>query len=99
MAPQTETRPLAAVPVDHFTGDIALSVFPRSIDLPTTEPLLLSRTPRLVRGGHPFGSLSGVEVSPDSGGVTAVIGRQHWWARRLHLEGPFDFSTPGEVRV
>jgi hypothetical protein len=99
MGPQTETRPLAAVPVDHFTGDIALSAFPRSTDLPTTEPLLLSRATRLVRGGHPLGSLSGVEVSPDSGAVTTVVGRQHWWARRLHLEGPFDFSTAGEVRI
>ena len=38
MGPQTETRPLAAVPVDHFTGDIALSAFPRSTDLPTLTP-------------------------------------------------------------
>jgi hypothetical protein len=43
MGSRAEFRPLTAVPVDHFAGDIALRAFPTSADRRTTEPLLLSR--------------------------------------------------------
>jgi hypothetical protein len=100
MGSHAQTRPLAAVPIDHFTGDIVLRAFPISADPTTVEPLLLSRATRLVRGGHPIGRLAGVEVSPDSGTLTGVFGRQHWWTRRLRFDGAgLDFSTRGEVRA
>ena len=100
MGSHAQTRPLAAVPSDHFAGDIVLRAFPTSADPTTVEPLLLSRTTRLVRGSHQIGKLAGVEVSPDSGALTGVFGRQHWWTRRFRLDGVgLDFSTPGEVRA
>ena len=57
MGSHAQTRPLAAVPVDHFAGDIVLRAFTTSADPPTEEPLLLSRATRLVRSGHPIGRL------------------------------------------
>ena len=100
MGSHAQTRPLAAVPVDHFAGDIILRAFTTSADPPTEEPLLLSRATRLVRSGHPIGRLVGVEVSPESGALTGVFGRQHWWTRRLRLDGAgLDFSIHGEVRA
>jgi len=100
MGPHAETRPLAAVPIDHFAGDIVLRSFPTSAGPTAGEPLLLSRATRLVRGGQQIGRLVGVEVSADSGSLTGVFGRQHWWTRRLRLDGVgLDFSSPGEVRV
>ena len=81
-------------------GDIVLRAFTTSVDPPTGEPLLLSRATRLVRSGHQIGRLVGVEVSPDSGALTGVFGRQHWWTRRLRLDGAgLDFSSHGEVRA
>jgi len=100
MGSHAQTRPLAAVPIDHFAGDIVLRAFPTSVDPTTVEPLLLSRAARLVRGGHQIGRLAGVEVSTESGALTGVFGRQHWWTRRLRLDGAgLDFSTHGEVRA
>ena len=91
---------IEAVPIDHFAGDIVLRAFTTSVDPPTGEPLLLSRATRLVRSGHQIGRLVGVEVSPDSGALTGVFGRQHWWTRRLRLDGAgLDFSIHGEVRA
>jgi hypothetical protein len=100
MGSHAQTRPLAAVPIDHFTGDIVLRAFPISADPTTVEPLLLSRATRLVRGGQQIGRLVGVEVSPDSGTLTGMFGRQHWWTRRLRLDGAgLDFSIRGEVHA
>ena len=64
MGSHAESRPLAAVPVDHFAGDIVLRAFQASAEPTTGEPLVLSRATRLVRSGHPIGRLVGVEVSP-----------------------------------
>ena len=100
MGSHAESRPLAAVPVDHFAGDIVLRAFQASAEPTAGEPLVLSRATRLVRSGHQIGRLVGVEVSPDSGALTGVFGRQHWWARRLRLDGAgLDFSIRGEVRA
>ena len=70
MGSHAQTRPLAAVSSNHFAGDIVLRAFPTSADPTTVEPVLLSRTTRLVRGGHQIGKLADVEVSPDSGALT-----------------------------
>jgi len=95
-----QSRPLTAVPIDHFAGDVVLRPFAASADPSTAEPLVLSRATRLVRAGHQIGRLVGVEVSPDNGALTGLFGRQHWWARRLRLDGRgLDFSTLGEVRA
>jgi len=100
MGSHAQTRPIEAVPIDHFAGDIVLRAFTTSVDPPTGEPLLLSRATRLVRSGHQIGRLVGVEVSPDSGALAGVFGRQHWWTRRLRLDGAgLDFSIHGEVRA
>lgn len=100
MGSHAQTRPLAAVPIDHFAGDIVLHGFPASTDLTTVGPLLLSGATRVVHGGNEIGKLAGVEVSPDSGALTGVFGRQHWWRRRFRLDGAgLDFSTDGEVRA
>lgn len=92
--------PLAAVPVDHFAGDIVLRAVPTPAQVTTAEPALLSHGTRLVRSSRQIGRLSGVEVSPDTGALTAVFGRQHWWTRQFRLDrAGLDFSTPGEVHA
>lgn len=95
-----QARPLAAVPVDHFAGDLVLRAVPTPAQVTTAEPVLLSHGTRLVRSSHQIGRLLGVEVSPDSGALTAVFGRQHWWTRQFRLDRVgLDFSTPGEVHA
>ena len=94
-----QARPLAAVPVDHFTGDLALRTVLTAAPA-TVEPVLLSHGTRLVRSSREIGRLSGVEASPDTGALTAIFGRQHWWTRQFRLDrAGLDFSTPGEVRA
>ena len=64
------------------------------------EMLMLTDAPRVMRGGRQIGRLSGVELSPETGEIVAIVGRQHWWSRRFHLQTPgLDFSVPGEIRV
>jgi hypothetical protein len=94
-----QARPLAVVLADHFAGDIVLRAFATPAEA-TAEPLSLSQAMRVVRGSRQIGRLSGVEVSPDHGALTAIFGRQHWWTRRFRLDvAGLDFSTPGEVRA
>ncbi len=95
-----QARPLAAVPVDHFAGDLVLRAFPTPPQVTTAEPVLLSHRTRLVRSTRQIGRLSGVDVSPDAGVLTAVFGRQHRWTRQFRLDrAGLDFSTLGEVQV
>ena len=94
-----QARPLAAVPVDHFAGDLVLRTVPTPAPATTAKPVLLSHGTRLVRSSRQIGRLAGVEVSPDTGALTAIFGRQHWWTRQFRLDrAGLDFSTPGEVR-
>jgi len=97
----SEKRQLADVPSDHFDGDIVLRGFPGAEEtVAPREMLVLTTATRLMRGTQQIGWLSGVELSPDSGEILAVVGHQHWWNRRLHLKaGSLDFSVPGEIRV
>ena len=96
-----QARPLAAVPVDHFAGDLVLRAFSTPAQVTTAEPVvLLSHGTRLVRSSREIGRLSGVDVSPDTGALTAVFGRQHWWTRQFRLDrAGLDFSALGEVHV
>ncbi len=95
-----QARPLAAVPVDHFAGDLALRAVPTPAHVTTAEPVFLSQGTRLVRSRRQIGRLSGVDVSPDTGALAAVFGRQHWWTRQFRLDrAGLDFSTPGEVHA
>lgn len=96
-----QTRPLIDVPADHFDGDIVLRGIPAPSETVSAEDaLVLTGQTRVMRGGSQIGRLSGVEVSPETGEIVAIVGRQHWWARRFHLRAPgLDFSVPGEIRV
>ena len=91
-----ERRPLVAVPADHFDGDIALRAFPAAEEtFAPYEVLMLTDVTRVMRGGLQIGRLSGVELSPETGEIVAIVSRQHWWTRRFHLEAPgLDFSVP-----
>jgi hypothetical protein len=94
-----EKRPLAALPADHFGGDIVLRAAPFADQrFASDEPIVLTSSTQVVRGGHPIGRLSGLEVAPDTGEIVAIVGRQHWWSRRFHLGAAgLDFSVPGKI--
>lgn len=96
-----ERRPLVDVPADHFDGDIVLRGFPTTGEtLAPEDMLVLTGATRVMRGGHQIGRLSGLELSPETGEIVAIVGRQHWWTRRFRLQTPaLDFSVPGEIRV
>jgi hypothetical protein len=64
-----------------------------------TEPILLSRSVRVVRQGKHAGHVAGVVVG-DLSAMEAAIGRQHWWSGRYHLPAAdIDLSHPGEIRA
>jgi len=95
-----ERRPLAAVPGDHFAGDIVLRALPAGAELQTpSESRMLTDATRVVRDGRQIGRLSTVEVSPETGKIVAIAGRQRWWLPRFRLQAPLDFSSPGEIRA
>ena len=101
IGPAAETRPLEAVPVDHFSGDIALRAFPTTHgSVAPSDVLKLGGATRVMRNGRQLGLLTGVEVSPDTGEIVAIEGRQHWWTRRFTLPASaLDFSVPGEIQA
>lgn len=101
IGPHAERRPLVAVPADHFDGDIVLRGFPAAEEtFAPYEVLMLTDATRVMREGRQIGRLSGVELSPETGEIVAIVGRQHWWTRRFHLQVPeLDFSVPGEIWV
>ncbi|MCC7416740.1 MAG: hypothetical protein IT176_06310 [Acidobacteria bacterium] len=96
-----ERRPLAAVPADHFGGDIVLHGFSAPAEAPApAHMLMLTDSTRVMRRGRQIGRLSGIELSPETGAIVAIVGRQHWWNRRFHLPAAgLDFSVAGEIRV
>ena len=58
-----QSRPLTAVPIDHFAGDIVL----RPFAVPPIRPRRTTRSQScdaMVRGGHQIGRLVGVEYRP-----------------------------------
>jgi hypothetical protein len=96
-----EKRPLAAVPADHFDGDIELRAFASSAAAPSRDRMMmLTGATRLVEKGKQIGLLCGVELDAASGEIVSVVGRHHWWTRQLHLKATeLDFSVPGEIRI
>jgi hypothetical protein len=96
----TEARPLVAVPADHFDGDINLRPFATSSGAPTPTALTLTAATRLTRAGRTIARLAGVEIAGDSGELSGVLGRAHWWSRRFHTGATgLDLSVPGEIRI
>jgi hypothetical protein len=66
---------------------------------PATEPILLSRSVRVVRQGKHAGHVAGVVVG-ERGAMEAAVGRQHWWTGRYRVAVPdIDLSHPGEIRT
>jgi hypothetical protein len=98
---RAERRPLVTVPADHFGGDILLRAFPVPDEVVAPdEKLVLNGQTRVMREGRQIGRLSGLEVAPETGEIVAIVGRQHWWSRRFHLQASeLDYSVPGEIRV
>jgi len=101
MDTRAERRPLAAIPVNHFDGDIVLRAVPG--DGPKLAPadvLVLTGATRVMRGTRQIGHLAGVEVAPESGEIVSIVARHHWWTRPFQVRAPeLDFSVPGEIRV
>lgn len=63
------------------------------------EPILLSRSVRVVRRGKHAGHVAGVVVG-ELGALEAAVGRQHWWSGRYRLPAAdIDLSHPGEIRA
>jgi hypothetical protein len=89
------TRPLSAVRADRS----GLSVEDTAASVTAGQPVLWSRSIRLVRDRREFAKLGGA-VLGDGGSVQAVIGRQHWWTKRVRFAAAeLDFTTPGEIRI
>lgn len=62
------------------------------------QPLLLSRSTRLMRKGREAGRLTGALIS-DNGALQTLYGKQHWWTKRQSFSATgADFSLPGEIR-
>jgi hypothetical protein len=99
-ADAAEKRPLAAVPADHFDGDIELRGFPDEMAGAADGTVMLSGATRLMRAGHAIGHLAGVEIDSGTGQIVSVVGKGHWWTPRVHLQAAdLDFTVPGEIRM
>ena len=97
---QEETRPLDAVKFDHFKDEIDLHLVAASRTRPATTSVRLTDVTSVVRADRPIGQLSEVEVAADTGTLSAVFERQHWWTRQLRFDAAgIDLSVPGEIRI
>jgi hypothetical protein len=95
---QAHTHSLDGVRVERGTIVVGDSPAPAS---PSTaaEPILLSRSVRVVRRGKQAGHVVGVVVG-ERGAIEAAVGRQHWWNGRYRLPAAdVDLSHPGEIRA
>jgi len=100
MGANAEKRALAAVPMDHFDGDIVLNFEAAEQPATISDACILTAQTRVTRGSREIGRLAGVELSPETGELAAITGRQHWWTRRFHLPAAaLDLSAPGELRA
>jgi hypothetical protein len=93
---QAHTQSLDGIRVERgtlFLGDVAAST------QPAAEPILLSRSVRVLRQGKHAGHVTGVVVG-ELGVMDAAVGRQHWWNGRYRVAGSdVDLSHPGEIRT
>jgi len=96
-----EKRSLAAIPGDHFSGDIDLRPIPDETGHGQPGRVVtLTDATRLMREGREIGHLVGVEIDPATGGILTLVGQHHWWTPRVHIKAAaVDFSVPGEIRV
>lgn len=63
------------------------------------DPVLWSRSIRMMRDGRDAGHLAGVVLGAQ-GAIESVIGRQHWWTPRYRAAAAdSDLSFPGEIRT
>jgi hypothetical protein len=80
-------------------GAIVLGDAAGSAPSVATDPILVSRSVRVVRQGKPAGHAAGVVVA-EGGLVDAAVGRQHWWSGRYRLAAAdLDLSHAGEIRA
>jgi hypothetical protein len=95
---QAHTQSIAAVRVERGVAIVG-DARPGSPPSGLSDPVLLSRSVRIIRQGKPAGHASGVDVGED-GAMASVIGRQHWWSGRYRLPAAdVDLSHSGEIRA
>ena len=101
LGPQAVTRPVPAISHVHGNGEIELRADIDTPPLPAvSDVMLLSRATRLFRDRHDAGRLVGLEVNIADRGLLTVLGRTHWWSRRVSLDATgVDCSNPGELRA
>ena len=94
---QAHTHSLDGVRVER--GTLVLGDSPAASSEGAAEPILLSRSVRVLRQGKHAGHVAGVVVG-ELGAMEAVVGRQHWWSGRYRLAAAdVDISHSGEVRA
>lgn len=92
------TQSIEAVRVERGVAIVGDSR-PGSTASVASEPVLVSRSVRIIRQGKPAGHAAGVVVGED-GAMASVIGRQHWWSGRYRLAAAeTDLSHSGEIRT
>jgi hypothetical protein len=80
-------------------GVVVLGDAPASSPSVAAEPILLSRSVRIVRQGKEAGHVAGVVVG-EHGVLEAAVGRHHWWTGRYRLPAAdLDLSHTGEIRA
>ncbi|PYR90173.1 MAG: hypothetical protein DMF84_22015 [Acidobacteria bacterium] len=95
---QAHTQSLEAVRVERGTLVLGDAPAPSSASA-AAEPILLSRSVRVVRQGKHAGRVAGVVVG-ELGAIEAAVGRQHWWSGRYRVPAAaLDLSHPGEIRT
>ena len=93
---QAQTRSIEAVRLEG--GQLVVGE-PSTSAVAMAQPLLLSRSVRLTRGGQTRGHVAGVVVN-EQGVLETLIGRQHWWQGRSRTAASaLDLSQPGEIRI
>ena len=91
-------RPFSSVGAE--SGDIEIRPYTPSEEPPPPTAILLSHTARIIRVGHEIGRLMGMDVTPETGELQAIIGRKNWWTRRFRIDTTsLDLSVPGEIRT
>lgn len=100
LGPQALTRPVAAVNLVHQDGEIELRPDVDGAPMAATDVVLLSSATRLRRRDQTVGRLAGLDVNVAEHSVVAVLGRAHWWSRRLTIPAAeADMSVPGEISL
>ncbi|SRR6266508_1494761 len=100
LGPQAVTRPLVAIAHVHDNGEVELRADVDVAPMPVvSDVVLLSRATRIRRNGREAGRVVGIDVNPADRGLRSVLGRAHWWSRRLSIAADaVDCSTPGEIQ-